>query len=79
MSNNDANNKQCQMAGSNKNNIGGVGNSKNQAGHNGIYSNKGERELHMQSLKPGGGGYQVATSTKQERLQDGHRLMEIVT
>jgi hypothetical protein len=37
MSNNDATNKQWRMAGSKKSNIGRVGDSKNQADHNGIY------------------------------------------
>jgi hypothetical protein len=42
------------MAGSKKNNIGGVRDSRNQADHNGIYSNEGERGLFTQSMKPVG-------------------------
>jgi hypothetical protein len=59
MSNNDAKNEQWRMAGSKKNNIGRVRDSKNQDDHNGTYSNKGERGLLTQSMKPG--GRQVAT------------------
>jgi hypothetical protein len=71
--NNDANNEQWQTDGSKKNNIGILGDSKNKAGHNGIYSNEGERGLHTQSLKPGGEKCQLATSTIQEHLHDGPR------
>jgi hypothetical protein len=42
------------MAGSKKNDIGGVRDSENQAEHNGAYSNEGEPGHIMQSMKPGG-------------------------
>jgi hypothetical protein len=42
------------MAGSKKNNIGGVRDSENQAEHNGAYSNEGEKGHMNQSMKPGG-------------------------
>jgi hypothetical protein len=54
MSKNGANNEQWQMAGSNKNDIGGVCDSENQADHNGAYSNEGERVHLAQSMKQGG-------------------------
>jgi hypothetical protein len=54
MSNNGSNNEQLQMAGSKKNNIGGVRDSEKQAEHNGAYSNEGGQWQMKQSMKPGG-------------------------
>jgi hypothetical protein len=42
------------MAGSKKNNIGGVRDSEKQDEHNGAYINKGEQGQLKQSMKPGG-------------------------
>jgi hypothetical protein len=54
MSNNGANNKKWQMAGSKKNDIGGLRDSENQTEHNDAYSNEGEQGHITQSMKPCG-------------------------
>jgi hypothetical protein len=65
MSNNGANNEQWRMAGSKKNNIGGVRHSEKQDEHNDASSNEGDQGL--------------AASTRKEQPQDGLGLMKSAT
>jgi hypothetical protein len=64
MSNNGANNEQWRMAGSKRNDIGGVRDSENQAEHNGAYSNEGKKGQLMQSMKPGGRKVQTGNTNQ---------------
>jgi hypothetical protein len=54
MINNGAKKDQCRMAGSKKNNIGGVRDSEKQDEHNGAYSNEEDQGQMKQSMKQGG-------------------------